>query len=260
MITKDSKNILIADDSLFFRTKLSDIILSAGHKVYFAKNGKEVIDWITRFKDLHLLILDLQMPEVDGFGVLKWIDENGWRDKFPVIVVTGAYEMLEVNEKLKGLGYSKFLSKNFPPEQVVYIINQLIFSDKISVGTPRNRVAVSIPVDFTFGTITNTTYIINISEGGVFVNTTNSMLPEGAEVELTFSLPGMPKVLRIKGVVRWFPGEAGYGSMFYGCGIMFTSVPEEAAGLIRSFISKEVDRVQRLTSACFSAVERNEKK
>ncbi len=38
MITKDSKNILLADDSLFFRTKLSDILVEAGHKVRFSKD------------------------------------------------------------------------------------------------------------------------------------------------------------------------------------------------------------------------------
>ena len=42
MITKDSKT-YVADDSLFFRTKLSDILMEAGHKVYFAKNGADVI-------------------------------------------------------------------------------------------------------------------------------------------------------------------------------------------------------------------------
>lgn len=105
MITKDSKNILVADDSLFFRTKLSDILMEAGHKVYFAKNGADVI---TRIKanpaSIDLLVLDLQMPEVDGFEVLKWLNDNGYTGRFPVIVITGVYEESQVNARIMALG------------------------------------------------------------------------------------------------------------------------------------------------------------
>jgi CheY-like chemotaxis protein len=44
MITENSKNILLADDSVFFRTKLSDILIEAGHKISFASDGREVIN------------------------------------------------------------------------------------------------------------------------------------------------------------------------------------------------------------------------
>ncbi len=44
MVTKDFKNILIADDSMFFRMKLGNILAEAGHKVRFAKSGRETIE------------------------------------------------------------------------------------------------------------------------------------------------------------------------------------------------------------------------
>jgi CheY-like chemotaxis protein len=44
MITKTPKDSLLADDSEFFRTKLSDILIEAGHKVTFASDGREVIN------------------------------------------------------------------------------------------------------------------------------------------------------------------------------------------------------------------------
>src|SRR3972149_3951223 len=90
MITKDSKRILVADDSIFFRTKLSDILVEAGHKVKFAKDGRELIKEISiDAGGVDLLMLDLQMPDIDGFGVLNWLSENGLKGRFPVLVITG---------------------------------------------------------------------------------------------------------------------------------------------------------------------------
>ena len=84
MIVRTSKNILLADDSVFFRTKLSAILTEAGHRVRFASDGREVIKEIQiDSKGIDLLVLDLQMPEVDGFGVLEWINNNGFKGKFP---------------------------------------------------------------------------------------------------------------------------------------------------------------------------------
>jgi CheY-like chemotaxis protein len=102
MSTEESKNILVADDSIFFRTKLSDILIVAGHKVKFANNGQEAIDEVKVNADhIDLLILDLQMPEVDGFGVMEWIQNSGHGGKFPILVMTGAFEATHVLDKIK---------------------------------------------------------------------------------------------------------------------------------------------------------------
>ncbi|MBI5902715.1 MAG: response regulator, partial [Deltaproteobacteria bacterium] len=149
MITEDSKNILIADDSVFFRTKLSDILIEAGHLVRFAKDGREVINEIKIDSNgIDLLILDLQMPDIDGFGVLKWMKENGYEGKFPVLAITGVYELSQVTENLKGLGAAGLMTKGFTPEQIIFRVNRALFPDKIQQGAPRERVPVSVPVDF----------------------------------------------------------------------------------------------------------------
>src|SRR3990170_613048 len=135
MITEDSKNILVADDSVFFRTKLSDIIIEAGHRVRFAKDGREVINEIKIDTDgVDLLILDLQMPDIDGFGVLKWIRESGRHGRFPVLAVTGVYEPGDVLERLKDLGVNGLMSKASTPEQIIFRINRVLFPDKTTSG------------------------------------------------------------------------------------------------------------------------------
>jgi CheY-like chemotaxis protein len=123
MITNDAKNILIADDSIFFRTKLSAILNEAGHVVTYASDGREVIAIIAKLKenpsDIDIIILDLQMPHIDGFGVLEWMKQNGHVKKFPVLAVTGVYEPHDVIEKLKALGARGLMTKGFTPEQVI---------------------------------------------------------------------------------------------------------------------------------------------
>jgi CheY-like chemotaxis protein len=131
MITKNPKNVLLADDSEFFRTKLSDILIEAGHSVTFASTGREVIDKVQGDPDgIDLLILDLQKPHVDGFGVLEWMKNNGYNDRFTVLAVTGVYEPGEVIDRLKSLGASSLVTKGFTPEQVIHCINQLLFPEK----------------------------------------------------------------------------------------------------------------------------------
>ena len=129
MITKDSKYILVADDSLLLRTKISDILVEGGHRVKIAKNGKEAIEEVRiGANGIDLLILDLQMPEVDGFGVLDWIKSSGHGRKFPILVMTGAYDATQIlMEELKSLGVSDYMSKDMSPEQIISRVNRFLF-------------------------------------------------------------------------------------------------------------------------------------
>lgn len=130
MNTKKPKNILIADDDNFFRVRLSDILIEASHNIRFAASGKEVIEEIRKNpSSIDLLTLDLQMPDIDGFGVLEWINENGYRGKFPVLVVTGVSEPSHVLEKLKALGATGLMTKDFNPEDTLFRVNKMLFPE-----------------------------------------------------------------------------------------------------------------------------------
>lgn len=244
MISKDSKNILIADDSIFFRTKLSDILVEAGHKVRFAVDGREVINELKiNSNGLDLLVLDLQMPEVDGFGVLEWINGNGLKDKMPVLVITSMYETTEVLDRLKTLGATGFVTKGFPPEQLVFRVNRLLYPNKINAGVnPRDRVTVSAPVDFTIGNITRTGYLLNISDMGVFLHTKSELLP-GTMINLKFSLPRTDRLFEVRGVVKRTTHSPSSKNMFGGCGIEFTSISPEDQEALKDFISAEIKRL-----------------
>lgn len=244
MITRDSKNILIADDSLFFRTKLSDILVEAGHKVRFARDGREVINEVKiDASGIDLLILDLQMPEVDGFGVLQWMEENGYRNRFPVLAITGVYEVGQVLERIKSLGAAGLMTKGFTPEQIIFRINRILFPEKAATGTsPRDRVPVSLPVDFVHGDVTRTGFLLNISETGTFLHTKVDMLT-GSMLYLKFSIPGTSRVTEVKGMIKWSTSEVASKTLFGGYGVMFTSISPEDQRALKEFVEAEVRRI-----------------
>jgi uncharacterized protein (TIGR02266 family) len=239
MITRESKKILVADDSLFFRIKLSDILIEAGHLVSLSKNGKETIEEIKIDSNgVDLLILDLQMPEVDGFGVLEWINDNGHRGRFPILALTGVYEASKVLKTLRGLGADGFMSKDMSPEQIIFRVNKFLFPEKSAGRIEEKRVYVSIPVDFTVGDNTYTGFLLNASEGGAFLHT-NVKIPKGAECLLTFSLPGSARLMSVKGCVQWSSDVKAEKAIFCGYGIKFSSMSMEDQDELKAFVREK---------------------
>lgn len=241
MITQDSKTVLIADDDLFFRVKIGDILREAGHKVLLAKDGKEAVSEIQNAPVLHLLLLDLQMPELDGFGVLKWIKDAGLAGRFPVLVITGVFEPGGVMEDLRHLGAKGLIAKDFAPEHIVFRVNNALFSEKVAKDRPK-RVPVSIPVEFSIGGTRHSGQFLNLSEAGAFLHTDQEILT-GANLHLKFSLPGADKTIEAKATVRWTTGEAGSKTQFSGAGIMYSSISPHDQESLREFMSRETKRL-----------------
>lgn len=106
--------ILIAEDVLYNTTLLINMLESDGYvNIDTAKNGKIAIDMIEEAhkedKPYHILLLDLRMPVMDGYEVLKTYHEKGW--KLPNIIVVTASIVEQDRQKCKKLGASYFINK-----------------------------------------------------------------------------------------------------------------------------------------------------
>jgi uncharacterized protein (TIGR02266 family) len=243
MITKSSKNILLADDSLFFRMNLSVILTDAGHKVTLAADGREVEKKLRKdAKNIDLLTLDLQMPHIDGFGVLEWMKENGYIGRVPVVVITGVYEAGDVVDRLSSLGASAFLTKSYSPEQVIDCINRILFPEEVDTGR-EPRVPASEPVDYTLEDKSYIGFLCNISATGLFLRASLNLTP-GSELGLKFSLPDSERVFDTKGVVKWSTPVNTITSYFGGAAVMFTSISDEEKEEIRRFVEREQKRLK----------------
>lgn len=85
------KTILVVDDSNIIRNFVSRIF-KENYIVGIAKDGKEAIDIIAANKDndkIKAILLDLNMPKVDGFAVLDYMKDNDLFDKIPVSIISG---------------------------------------------------------------------------------------------------------------------------------------------------------------------------
>lgn len=243
MITKNSKIILIADDDALFRAKISDIVVEAGHKVRLARDGTEAVNELISGKDaVNLMLLDLQMPSLDGFGVLKWMHDNGMRANPPALVVTGIEQPWNVTDSLKKLGAVGLIAKTFTPEELIFRVNKILFSDKAANGTPRKRVPVSLTADFSVGNANHSGTLLNLSESGVFLHTPVELLT-GAMLNIKFSLPGSGTAIDVKGLVRWTTGDSLAKTIFGGGGVMFTAISQENQDSLRLFVAAELKRL-----------------
>src|ERR1700694_4833769 len=82
-------SVLIVDDDASVREPLSQLLTDAGYQVRTALNGKQALELLNSGTVPQLLLLDLMMPEMTGFELIKAVRSNpSWND-LPLIVVTG---------------------------------------------------------------------------------------------------------------------------------------------------------------------------
>jgi len=88
--TQPAARILIVEDESADREVLCDILGAGGFRCHAVKNGKEGLDALMNEDDrFTLVILDLMLPEMDGFEFLRRVKENKQLREIPVVVVTG---------------------------------------------------------------------------------------------------------------------------------------------------------------------------
>ena len=101
--------ILVAEDDADLRGVMTTSLTRNGHRVVQARDGAEALAAIER-EHVDLLVLDLVMPNIDGFGVLTRLKELRRSESIPVIVVTGTDRSTTEVQAL-GLGANVYLSK-----------------------------------------------------------------------------------------------------------------------------------------------------
>ena len=101
--------ILIAEDNAVNRELLRELLEMRGYTVVEACEGEEAL---RKIEQTHpdLLLLDIGMPVLDGFGVMRKIRENPRFASLPVVAVT-AYAMQGDQEKILNSGFNGYLSK-----------------------------------------------------------------------------------------------------------------------------------------------------
>ena len=106
------KKVLVVDDTRFFRATLTNLLKEQGWEVLQAEDGKQgLLQAMRAASSLDLILLDLQMPEMDGFEVLRSLKNDATASKIPVLAMTADKPDLDQIKLLRTLGARGFIDK-----------------------------------------------------------------------------------------------------------------------------------------------------
>lgn len=128
--TKSKKTILIVDDSEINREILASI-LSNEFSIIEVSGGRECIEALKKYgTQISVVLLDIMMPEVDGFDVLTYMQEHHLIEEIPVITITGD-ESGQTIRRAYEMGVSDFINRPFDAK-VVYrrVLNTINLYEK----------------------------------------------------------------------------------------------------------------------------------
>jgi two-component system cell cycle response regulator DivK len=107
--TNMAKTVLVVEDNELNMKLFHDLLEANGYNIVQTRNGLEAID-LAREHRPDLILMDIQLPEVSGLEVTKWIKEDDELRSIPVIAVT-AFAMKGDEERIRQGGCEAYLSK-----------------------------------------------------------------------------------------------------------------------------------------------------
>jgi DNA-binding response OmpR family regulator len=125
MANHEPKTVLLVDDEPHMRSANSMVVEARGHRAVTAENGRKAIDALVEGLRPALIVLDVVMPEMDGFQVLERVRGDLGLTDVPVIMLTA---QSSEDDQMKGFtgGADFYLTKPFDYDKLANIIDYLI--------------------------------------------------------------------------------------------------------------------------------------
>ena len=136
----EQTKILVVDDEARMRKLVKDFLTIKGYQVIEAGDGEEAVEIFFQQKDIALILLDVMMPKMDGWEVLKTIRLHS---KVPIIMLTARGEEWD---ELQGfdLGVDEYISKPFSPKILVARVEAILRRSNHVVGEVMNVGGIEI--------------------------------------------------------------------------------------------------------------------
>lgn len=122
----EGKKILVVEDDFSSKFYLNKVLEKSGAKVINADNGKEAVNLLKQFPEIDLVLMDIQMPVMDGYLAIKQI--RGFNRKVILIAQT-AYGLLGEKEKIISAGFDDCLIKPITYNQLIEKLSLFLKKD-----------------------------------------------------------------------------------------------------------------------------------
>ena len=119
-----AKTILTVDDSRTMRDMVSHTLKGAGFNVITADDGNDAVRALKAGGTFDLIITDLNMPEMDGFGLIEHVRSDARHKYVPILMLTTESDQ-QKKERGKAMGATGWIVKPFNPEKLVQIVNKV---------------------------------------------------------------------------------------------------------------------------------------
>lgn len=115
--------VLVTEDESTNFTLLESILIDFGAQCFWARNGKEALDFLENYKDIDLVMMDINMPEMDGITATLKIREK--KIQIPIIFVSACDRDKKWSECLAA-GGNEYLNKPLNIEGLYRILNKYL--------------------------------------------------------------------------------------------------------------------------------------
>ncbi|MVO99976.1 response regulator [Paenibacillus lutrae] len=120
------KKVLLVDDDIRNVFALSNLLEGYNMKVLFAETGRQALSILDREPDIDLVLMDIMMPEMDGYEAMREIRNMPHFDHLPIIALT-AKAMRDDREKCIAAGASDYITKPINNDQLMSLIRVWLF-------------------------------------------------------------------------------------------------------------------------------------
>lgn len=119
-----ARRVLVVEDDPFLIELIQTRLALAGFETRAARDGGQALNRLADFRP-EAMVLDINMPVLDGFGVLKHMQAQGLTDKTPTMVLTARNSPDDVSKAIR-LGAKDYLSKPFKDDQLIARVGRLL--------------------------------------------------------------------------------------------------------------------------------------
>jgi CheY-like chemotaxis protein len=222
--------LLVVEDNLASLELMTEVFTSLKAEVRPISDSEKAVGVVNQEK-FDGIFLDLEMPNLNGFDLARFIRKSSWNKSTPIIIVTGRDERQTMQDAF-AIGATFFLQKPVD-RQKLSILFRTVSGGMLENRRKYIRVSIQADVACTVGSRTLRGACWNLSQGGMQVQV-GGLRPKDV-VRLSFQLPISAVTIDVNGIVAWGNEQRQ--------GIQFTNVSAQNQQSIRKFIA-EVEKME----------------